>query len=64
MVSQVLGHTSDAGGGAAVTRQHYNVNDYAKEKRAALTAWEALVLEIAEGQSRPSNVQPLREAQV
>jgi integrase len=44
--SQVLGHRSDAGGGAAVSMAHYDVNTYATEKRRALEAWEALVLKI------------------
>jgi len=59
-VSQVLGHSSDAGGGAQVTRQHYNQNQYLPERRRALDAWEALLLEIAEGAPMPVNVRKLR----
>lgn len=51
--SKVLGHTSDAGGGSAVSSAHYDVNTYAAEKRRALEAWEALLLEIVGEQARP-----------
>lgn len=46
VISQVLNHTTDAGGGSATTRRHYNLHLYAKEKRHALTTWETLLLEI------------------
>jgi len=46
IVSQVLNHTTDAGGGSATTRRHYNVNLYAAEKRHALEEWAKLLLEI------------------
>jgi integrase len=55
IVSQVLNHTSDSGGTAAVTAV-YDRNAYLKEKRAALNAWADLLLEIVEGKARPSNV--------
>lgn len=47
--SQVLGHGSDAGGGAAVSATFYDVNDYLPEKRRALEAWETLLLQIVGG---------------
>ena len=58
--SQVLSHTSDAGGGAAVSARHYDANQYVAEKRAALTAWQDLLLEIVGEQARPSNVRSIR----
>lgn len=42
--SKVLGHSTDAGGGAAVSSAHYDVNEYMAEKRRALEAWEAVVM--------------------
>ncbi len=45
VVSQVLNHSSDAGGASAVTSV-YDRNAYLKEKRAALDAWAALLTEI------------------
>jgi integrase len=45
VISQVLNHITDAGGGSATTRRHYNVHLYATEKRRALEAWESLLLE-------------------
>ncbi len=44
--SKVLGHTSDAGGGAAVSSTHYDANSYVAEKRRAIDGWEGLLLEI------------------
>jgi integrase len=61
--SRVLAHSSDAGGGAAVSAAHYDANTYITEKRAALAAWEGLVLEIVGEKPRPSNVRPMRAAQ-
>ena len=46
IVSQVIAHAGDTGGAAAVTGQHYDVNDYLREKRRALDAWAALLLQI------------------
>lgn len=43
VISRVLGHKMDGGGGAAVTARHYNLHSYASEKRAALDAWAALL---------------------
>lgn len=60
--SQVLGHMTDAGGGAAVSSAHYDLNTYLPEKRRALAAWENLLLEIVGEKAPASNVRPLREA--
>lgn len=49
IVSQVLAHAGDTGGGAAVTGQHYDVNDYLREKRKALDAWADLLVAITNG---------------
>lgn len=46
IVSQVLAHAGDTGGAATVTAQHYDVNDYLREKRRALDAWAALLNQI------------------
>lgn len=43
IVSQVIAHAADTGGAAAVTGQHYDVNDYLREKRRALDAWASLL---------------------
>lgn len=59
IVSQVLAHSSDTGGAAAVTGIHYDLNDYLPEKRRALDAWAALLEEIVTGKERGSNVVPL-----
>lgn len=60
--SKVLGHQSDAGGGAAVSSLHYDLNAYVAPKRAALLAWEALLLEIVGERPRPNNVRELKTA--
>lgn len=60
--SKVLGHTSDAGGGAAVSMMHYDPNPYVAEKRRALEAWEALLLQIVGERPRPDNVVGFEEA--
>lgn len=44
--SKVLGHETDTGGGASVSSIHYDANEYMTEKRAALSAWESLLLQI------------------
>lgn len=54
IVSQVLGHASDGGGGSMVTRAHYNLHHYTKEKRQALCLWETMLLEIV-GQQPPND---------
>lgn len=58
IVSQVLNHTTDAGGGSITTRRHYNQHLYAKEKRQALTVWENILLEIVGERDAVSNVTP------
>ncbi len=60
--SKVLAHRGDTGGGAAVSMLHYDANDYATEKRRALEAWEALLMEIVTGKPRASNIQSLKGA--
>lgn len=50
--SKVLGHSTDAGGGAAVSMIHYDTNEYLAERRRALAAWEDRLLEIASGPER------------
>ena len=45
IVSRVLNQVSDTGGAAAVTKV-YDRNEYLPEKRRALEAWVALLLEI------------------
>lgn len=59
--SKVLGHT-DAGGGASVSTNVYDVNSYMPDKRRALDAWQGLLLEIVGERVRPSNVSPIRDA--
>lgn len=44
--SKVLGHSTDAGGGAAVSMAHYDTNEYLGERRKALELWEGRLLEI------------------
>jgi hypothetical protein len=56
VISQVLNHFTDAGGGSATTRRHYNQHLYIAEKRRALEAWEALLLGIVGERASPSNV--------
>ena len=62
IVSQVLNHITDAGGGSATTRKHYNQHLYANEKRHALATWETLLLEIVGERVRPDNVTALKHA--
>lgn len=62
LIGRLLNHSSETGGAAAVTLAHYAVHDYAREKRAALETWEALLLEIVGERQRPSNVADLRRA--
>lgn len=49
VISRLLNHTLDGGGGAAVTARHYAIHDYAKEKRAALHSWSKLLEAVATG---------------
>lgn len=59
--SKVLGHGTDAGGGAAVSSIHYDVNEYLPEKRRALEGWENLLLEIVGERNRQNNGAQLRD---
>ncbi len=54
--SKVLGHTSDAGGGSAVTAAHYGANLYIAEKRRALEAWEGLLVQIVGEKPTGNNI--------
>ena len=47
--SKVLGHTTDAGGGSAVSMKHYDANEYVADKRVALTKWQKLLFKIVGG---------------
>lgn len=60
--SKVLGHGTDAGGGASVSALHYDVNEYLPEKRRALEAWENLLLQIVGEREPASDVRQLRGA--
>jgi integrase len=62
VVSQVLNHITDSGGGSATTRRHYNLHLYANEKRRTLEIWEDLLLEIVGERNRADNVSPIRGA--
>lgn len=44
--SKVLGHSTDTGGGAAVSTLHYDTNEYLAERRKALELWQHRLLEI------------------
>lgn len=61
IASQVIAHGSDTGGAAAVTGDHYDMNDYLPEKRRALDAWADLLSTICNGTPMPGNVVPLRK---
>ncbi|WP_106726308.1 tyrosine-type recombinase/integrase [Pseudaminobacter soli (ex Li et al. 2025)] len=54
IVSQILAHAADTGGAAAVTGQHYDLNDYLAEKRRALSAWAELLTSIIDAKPRSS----------
>ena len=62
VISQLLNHITDAGGGSATTRRHYNVHLYANEKRLALATWEKLLLEIVGERAARSNVADFKAA--
>jgi len=53
--SKILGHSSDSGGGAAVSSAHYDANNYLAEKRRGLEAWETLLLTIVGERVTASN---------
>jgi integrase len=56
--SKVLGHVTDAGGGAAVSMVHYDTNEYLSERRKALEAWERRLMEIVDAPD-PAPARPL-----
>jgi len=62
LIGRLLNHTTETGGAAAVTLQHYALHDYAVEKRRALQAWGNLLLEIVGERGRPSNIARLERA--
>ena len=53
--ARILSH-----GIGGVQDRHYDMHDYADEKRAALEAWEALLIEIQTGTERGKKVVNLR----
>ena len=57
--SKVLSHRTDAGGGAAVSMLHYDMNEYVADKRQALSAWAELLLEIV-GSAKSTGLTRLR----
>lgn len=62
LIGRLLNHTTETGGAAAVTLQHYALHDYATEKRRALQAWASLLGEIVGEHCRASKVTSLRAA--
>lgn len=60
LIGRLLNHTTETGGAALVTLSTYALHDFVREKRTALDAWEALLLEIVGTRRRNNNVQPLR----
>lgn len=58
VISRILNHQMDAGGGSMITFRHYAIYDYAQEKREALLKWSQLVSTIVQGgapvRARPS----------
>ena len=60
LIGRVLNHTTETGGAAVVTMRHYALHDFASEKRMALEAWIALLLEIVGEKTRVSNIVQLR----
>ena len=55
-----MAHQTETGGAAAVTLAHYAIYDYAPEKRRALEAWEALLLQIVGERSPAAPALPRR----
>jgi integrase len=54
--SKVLGHSTDAGGGASVSMLHYDTNEYLAERRKALELWEKRLLEIVQHSSKSTPI--------
>ena len=57
VIARILNHAPPGLGVTAV----YNRHAYVSEKRWALEAWEALLLDIVDVQKRPSTVSNIRE---
>lgn len=62
IIGRALGHQSDTGGAPAVTMRHYAQHSYTPEKRRALEAWEALLLEVVGERRRDDNVRAIKIA--
>lgn len=62
IIGRLLNHTTETGGAAKVTLKTYALYDFVPEKRAALAAWEGLLLEIVGVQPRGDNIANLRAA--
>jgi len=62
LIGRLLNHTTEQGGAAAVTQAHYNLHDYAQEKRRALQGWADLLMEIVGERAQSSNVARLEAA--
>ena len=60
IVSRVLNHADT--GGASVTTSIYDRHEYLSEKRRALDAWAALLMEIVSGTPRAKNITPISAA--
>jgi len=60
VVGRILNHSTETGGAAKVTLKTYAVHDFAPDKRRALEAWEALLLDIVGEKRRDRNVTELR----
>ena len=54
LIGRILNHSTETGGAAAVTLNHYALHDYAAEKRRALASWAELLAEIV-GEARSPN---------
>ena len=46
LIGRILNHTTETGGAAAVTLQHYAIHEFAEEKREAMDRWAHLLGEI------------------
>ena len=60
VVGRLLNHSTETGGAARVTLKTYALHDFGPDKRRALEAWEALLLEIVGKGFAGSNVSPIR----
>ena len=64
LVGRLLNHSSETGGAAMVTLKAYAVHDFASDKRRALEAWEALLLDIVGEKRRDMNITELRRPRI